>query len=527
MKKVFENPSELENLAKQELSIPPFLMMENAARFLSDFIINIIKKGKISQIVILCGKGNNGGDGFALARLLRTAYENLSVTILVPQMPVSAEAKTQFEMCQKLAIHTVFSDEINTFLQNLAADSQINSDFNNLYNFSDFKNQNNFSSFSSIIVDCLFGIGFHGELSKEFLQIFDILNKIKAVKIACDIPSALYFHADFTVTMGAHKTALFSDKAKAVCGTIIQAPLGIPSNVFESFLPPDAFLLEMSDAKLPFRKNKSAHKGTYGHTSVFACQRSGAAILAATSALNFGSGLTSILKTSFSDLEQFRISPQLMITETIPQKTTCIILGPGFYEDTDSVFIFNEIFTWFRMTENPAIVLDAGVFGCTSFITFLKQLSSVSNAKIVLTPHLLEMSRFLNQLKDSFPNEFLDFVENDFTVQTLANDSNKKIALSKKIMQIFPNVTIVIKSADTFIAAENQVFICDEGRQNLAKGGSGDVLAGLIGSLLAQRYSTKDAAITGVLAHANASKKFGGEAYDLTPEKLINEISNL
>ena len=96
-----------------------------------------------------------------------------------------------------------------------------------------------------------------------------------------------------------------------------------------------------------------------------------------------------------------------------------------------------------------------------------------------------------------------------------------------KIIQIFPNVTIVIKSANTFITTENQVFICDEGRQNLAKGGSGDVLAGLIGSLLAQRYSAKESAITGVLAHANASKKFGGEAYDLTPEKLINEISNL
>ena len=533
MKKVFENPSELENLAKQELSIPPFLMMENAARFLSDFIINIIKKGKISQIVILCGKGNNGGDGFALARLLRTAYENLSVTILVPQMPVSAEAKTQFEMCQKLAIHTVFSDEINTFLQNLAADSQINSDFNDfsdfndLHNPSDFKNQNNFSSFSSIIVDCLFGIGFHGELSKEFLQIFDILNKIKAVKIACDIPSALYFHADFTVTMGAHKTALFSDKAKAVCGSIIQAPLGIPSNVFESFLPPDAFLLEMSDAKLPFRKNKSAHKGTYGHTSVFACQKSGAAILAATSALNFGSGLTSLIKTSFSDLDQFKISPELMINDSIPAKTTAIVLGSGFCEDEKSVLIFDDILKWFTMVENPAIVLDAGVFGYRDFIPFLQNINSVLNAKIVLTPHLLEMSRFLEHLNNFFPEKFQDFDKNDFSVQTLSNNPNKKIALSKKIIQIFPNVTIVIKSANTFITTENQVFICDEGRQNLAKGGSGDVLAGLIGSLLAQRYSTKDAAITGVLAHANASKKFGGEAYDLTPEKLINEISNL
>lgn len=515
MKKVFENPSELETLAKQALSIPPFLMMENAARFLSDFVISIIKNKRISQIVILCGKGNNGGDGFALARLLCTAYENLSVTILVPQLPVAEEAKMQFEMCQKLAVQTVFNDKIITFLQNFEANSQK----------SDFFYETQETQVSYIIVDCLFGIGFHGELSKEFVQIFDILNKIKAVKIACDIPSALYFQSDFTITMGAHKTVLFSDKAKAVCGKIIQAPLGIPPKVFESFLPPVAFLLEMCDAKFPFRKNKSSHKGTYGHTAVIACQKSGAAILAATSALNFGSGLTSLVKTSFSDLEQFKISAELMINCSIPDKTTAVILGPGFCEDENSISIFDEVLEWFNTTENPAILLDAGVFGCRNFISFLTKLNSVLNAKIVLTPHLLEMSRFLHQTKDAFPEKFQDFEDNDFSVQVLANDSNKKIALSKRLMQIFPNVTIVIKSANTFIATENQVFICDEGRQNLAKGGSGDVLAGLIGSLLAQKYSAKEAAITGVWAHANASKRFGEEAYDLTPEKLIHQVS--
>lgn len=517
MKKLFENPSELETLAKQALSIPPFLMMENAARFLSDFVISIIKNKRISQIVILCGKGNNGGDGFALARLLCTAYENLSITILVPQLPVAEEAKMQFEMCQKLAVQTVFNDKIITFLQNIEANSQK----------PDFFYETQKAQVSYIIVDCLFGIGFHGELSKEFLQIFDILNKIKAVKIACDIPSALYFQSDFTITMGAHKTVLFSDKAKAVCGKIIQAPLGIPPKVFESFLPPVAFLLEMCDAKFPFRRNKSAHKGTYGHTAVIACQKSGAAILAATSALNFGSGLTSLVKTSFSNLEQFKISPQLMICEAIPAKTTALVLGPGFCEDENSVLIFQEVLEWFKAVENPAIVLDAGVFSCESFIPFLQELNSFSNARIVLTPHLLEMSRFLHQAKKFYPEMFQNFAEDDFSVQILADDADKKIALSKKIQQIFPKVTIVIKSANTFIATENQVFICDSGSQSLAKGGSGDILTGLIGSLLAQKYSAKDAAITGVLAHANASQKIGEEAFDLSPEKLIDEISNL
>ena len=132
MKKVFENPSELENLVKQKLSIPPFLMMENAALFLSDFIIKIIKKNeRINQIVIFCGKGNNGGDGFALARLLVTTYHNISVTLLVMQMPVTEEAKTQFEICKKLSIHTVLPDRINAFLENLLSKSQSDVIINN------------------------------------------------------------------------------------------------------------------------------------------------------------------------------------------------------------------------------------------------------------------------------------------------------------------------------------------------------------------------------------------------------------
>ena len=255
MKNVFENPSELENLVKQKLSIPPFLMMENAALFLSDFIIKIIKKNeRINQIVIFCGKGNNGGDGFALARLLVTTYHNISVTLLVMQMPVTEEAKTQFEICKKLSIHTVLPDRINAFLENLLSKPQSDVIINN-------ENKINLSSI--IMVDCLFGIGYHGELSNVFVHTLDIINKIKAIKIACDIPSALYFHSDYTITMGVHKTVLFSDKAKSVCGTIVQAPLGIPSQVFESFSSPNAFLLENSDAKLPFRKNKIAHKGSF------------------------------------------------------------------------------------------------------------------------------------------------------------------------------------------------------------------------------------------------------------------------
>lgn len=500
MQEIFENPSQVEKDAKDGLGIPEFLMMENAARGMADFIRSICKEKNLSKpkILIVCGKGNNGGDGYALSRHL----SEFQVSLCSLERPSSREALVQFNMCQKLA--RISSEE-----------APLNPDFT-----------------ADIIVDCIYGIGFRGEFSSGTKKVMEELNKAKAVKIACDVPSGLrsdgtcaqeIFKADYTLTMGTLKTALYSDKAKASCGKIVKLSLGIPEKDFESFGETSVHLVEEKDISLPVRKNPMAHKGSYGHTVVFCGEKSGAAIIGATAAMHFGSGLTTLYKTNNTNLSQFKISPELMVSSEIPKKTTCISVGSGLgtLSETDADVITN----WFNSSTNPAIVLDADIFNLDYFASFLKFLNGFENAKIVLTPHLAELSRLLEKIQKKYPE--IGLTDEEISVKTLSSSVSEKIKIGKILNVLFPKTVVVMKSANTFIACSEECFVITNGTEALAKGGSGDVLAGMIASLLAQGYGAKDAAITACFAHGKAANLENQANFSLTPENLIDSIGKL
>ncbi len=511
MKKVFSEPAELEKIAKEKYCVPEFIMMEHAANFMKDFILKIAEEKNLSKpsVLIICGKGNNGGDGYALARLLA---DHAEVSVFQLFDASGKEAITQATMCQKLNIPITDKTQAFNQLSNL--------------------DTNNFQP--DFIVDCIFGTGFRPPLSAEIKALLDTVNSLSSIKIACDIPSALYFKADYTITMGQLKTVLFSDTAKNVCGKILTAPLGLPTEAFESGMDTKLFLIEKADVKLPLRKEKASHKGSYGHTAVIAGKNSGAAILSATAALNFGSGLTSLVKTQQSNLEQFKVSPELMISNSIPEKTTCIAMGSGIdfksegksnsaVDNIDTNIIIETFTKWFcNKAKNLSVVLDAGFFDYDSICPLLEKLNSVPDAKIVLTPHLSELNRFLQKVSKAYPEVFPQDI--DISVKNLAENPQAKIKIGQIINKIYPQTVLVMKSANTFIAAENQIFICTDGCQNLAKGGSGDILAGMTAALLSQGYSAKEATITACESHALASKAFGEENYDLSPLKLIASV---
>ena len=547
MQRVYNNPTEIEKTAKKAFGIPDFLMMENAAACMCDFILSLWQNkategGKVPKVLIVCGKGNNGGDGFALARKLQGKAD---VSLFCLEEPVTTSAGTtgtagtsgtvsesaiQFEMCKRLGLSFIQKNELH---QNIVS-----------YNF---------------IVDCLYGTGFRGELKPEAAELIKLLNaQTDCIRIACDIPTGLdiqgrlstlstgeklCFNADYTISMGTQKLAFYSDEAKQACGKIIVADLGIAREKFETASEPSPVLLvEKDDVKLPVRKNKAAHKGTYGHTAVFAGNKSGAAIIAATAAMNFGSGLTTLVAGQDSNLSQFKISPELMISNTIPKKTTCVVLGPGTESLTEETACVIE--EWFAGQEkaSPAAVFDAGIVSSEDFILLLKKLtektkcckqdsSGTKSPRIVLTPHLLEFSRFCRNVKAAcssgyFDNEAFNFTDEDFCVETLTKSPETKIKFCNEITRLFPGVVLVVKSANTFISICEKTYIVADGTQSLAKGGSGDVLAGLIGGLLAQGYNAKEAAITACEVHALAAASYGEEAFDLTPEKLIEKITD-
>lgn len=515
MQKIFNNPSELEHNSKEQYAIPDFIMMENAAISMATFILqnapnlspnletnkNNCNKTNQTSCIIICGKGNNGGDGYALARHLQN---RLKVFLFQIEEPASFEAKTQYKMCVQLGLPFLSADDFILFTKNNASDV--------------------------IFVDCIYGTGFKGNFSPETDTIIKKLNLASGLKIACDVPSGLHndgsctpnaFIADYTISMGEKKLCFYSDSAKNICGKIITADLGISQSLFEKNALHIANLVEIEDISLPYRTNKSANKGTYGHTAVFAGQKSGAAILSATAAMTFGSGLTTLIKSSESNLEQFKISPELMIADKIPQKTTSIIIGPG----TENLLPQeNEmILSWLKTTENPAAVIDAGIFNNKNFVTNILNFSnSIPNSRFIFTPHLFEFTKMCTIIKELIPE--ISFTENDFSIKSLANNPETKIKVALEIQKHFPNITLVIKSANTFIAIQNEIYIIADGTQNLAKGGSGDILAGMIGALLAQNYSAKDAVITACEKHAFTSKKMGQDSYNLTPESFINSL---
>lgn len=488
MQKVFNNPSQLEALAKQKFRFPDFIMMENAALALKNLILEKKSSGQ-TKCLILCGKGNNGGDGYALARLIKGQLQPLLFTL---EAPVAAEAQAQYTMCKKMGLSFITKKALLELLNQY--ETPLPSGL--------------------IIVDCLYGTGFKGQLAPQVQKIIEAANKTQALRIACDISSGLAFNAHYTLTMGEQKLALYSDKAKAVSGAIIVAPLGLEEELFQGLMPPAAWLIEPQDLKLPLRTNKAANKGTFGHTAVFAGEKSGAAIISATAAFNFGSGLTSLIELENSNLKQFKISPELMISPAIPAKTTCLVCGPGLDKSLGTAL--EKISSWIETSgnKNPAIVFDAGVFGNENFINFLQKIQTKANTRIVLTPHLLEFYRFCKSLK-IFPKQMTQI-----SLETLAQDPQIKILLGQKINSLFPNASLVIKSANTFIISGEQTYIINDGSPSLAKGGSGDALAGMIASLLAQGYSAKDAAITGCEAHALAGRKAGSQSFDLSTLKL-------
>lgn len=355
-----------------------------------------------------------------------------------------------------------------------------------------------------VIVDALFGSGLNRPLDTASQELLDTLNHHSlAFKIACDVPSGLYadgtldphtFRADITITMGALKRSLFSDGVKEYMGEILVANLGVSRSRYE--VPSPWQLLDPSDLSLPLRTHTSSHKGTYGHLAVICGEKIGASVIAASAALRFGAGLVSLISN-----ENVTIPYELMQSHSLPSTTTAIALGMGlgveFCDDELSCLLDNTL----------PLVLDADIFYHPMFTKLL------TRGRVVLTPHPKEFTQILHVCGIA-----------DISTQTLQND---RFTYVEQFCEKFPDTVLLLKGANVIIGANNQFYINPHGNVALAKGGSGDVLSGLIGALLTQGYTPLNAAIQGSLAHTLAAQQLGKNNYALTPFDLIERITTL
>jgi hydroxyethylthiazole kinase-like uncharacterized protein yjeF len=344
-------------------------------------------------------------------------------------------------------------------------------------------------------------MGLNKPLDEKSITLLNRLNSYNSFKIACDIPSginnigqvpSIAFESDVTITMGALKTSLFSDSAKDYVGKIIVADLGVQREIYE--IDSNKFLLDESDLKLPFRNKKNSHKGTYGHLNVVVGCKQGAAILASSAAFAFGAGLVSAVSHENLDLPY-----HIMQTHFISENCTAIAIGMGLgkYEIDEVKKILNT---------NVPKIIDADLF-------YDKLIIEVLDKDVVLTPHPKEFCSLLKLCNIA-----------DISVEQLQNN---RFLYVEKFCKKYPKVVLVLKGANVIISLNEKIYVNSFGNASLSKGGSGDVLSGLIGSLLAQGYNCLDAAISASLAHTLALKTYDKNNYSLTPFDLIEEIKKI
>jgi hydroxyethylthiazole kinase-like uncharacterized protein yjeF len=466
MQKVFKSCYDLDERCYEKYGLNEDILMEHAARGMAEYIQNNFAKG--SSILVVSGAGNNGADGIVLARQLHGTYD---IKLSLPFSVKSEMAKLQLQRAEALGVHTI--DDLQD---------------------------------ADIIVDALFGAGLNREINKETQQILHKMNSFKGFKIACDLPSGvsengllspMAFQADVTITMGALTESLYVDESKDVLGAIVQADLGISRVLYEK--KSDTMVLEKSDLCLPDRYINVTHKGSFGHAGIFCGEKEGAGIIAGMAASRLGAGLTTLVVH-----EKVSLPAYLMHSTVVPENCTALAIGMGLGCHFESEFLQKYV-----IKSHLPIVLDADSFYSNEILEILMQ----RDREIVITPHPKEFAVLWERLT----GEKL----------SVADIQNQRFETVRNFNARYPHVTLLLKGSNTLIIQEDKLYINPLGSSKLSKGGSGDVLSGLIVSLLAQGYSAIDAAIQGSLVLVTAAERYQGASYAMLATDIIDEVAKL
>jgi ADP-dependent NAD(P)H-hydrate dehydratase / NAD(P)H-hydrate epimerase len=373
---------------------PADVLMERAGTRVVEVLEREFAPLASQRVVIFCGKGNNGGDGLVVARLLEGKVAALQVVL--PE-----DASKSFDHA------------------------------------------------ASIVVDALLGTGFRGEVQGRYAELIRSINEDfpKAKIVAVDIPSALRVRADITVTFAAPKVDMVIGAGSENVGRMIVADIGIPREFLES----DLHLSEPQDFAALFKPRKrDSNKGMYGHVLLIggAAGKSGAAAMAGLAALRVGAGLVTVACADAS-----KLVPELM-TESLEhfslEKKTVLAVGPGLGPA-------KELMTHLMSEVNIPMIVDADGLNSIAGTDFRGR-----GIETILTPHPGEMARLVGA----------KFTDRLATARTFARDRN---------------VCLVLKGQGTLIALPGgEVWVNPTGSPSLAKGGTGDILTGIIAGMVAQ-----------------------------------------
>lgn len=485
----------LDRAATEKCGVPSLLLMENAGKAVADAVRELLGQRGLRSVVVVAGPGNNGGDGFVAARHLHEALLVVKVFFWGDRAAVRGDALANIEMAENAGVPIDYSHDLKKLRKAIEG--------------------------SDLVIDALLGTGARGQLKPEYAGAVGAINLSGMPVVAVDIPSGVdadtgralgpaaelddvgkaAVKADVTVTFDSMKAGLVSYPGAWYVGDIVVADIGIPEAARRRS-PQRTAILGLGTAGLAsllFPRQPDDHKGTYGHVAIVAGSvgMTGAATLSAEGALRIGTGLvTCLVPESLNDILEVKLTEAMTIR--VPEgrarafgmasldpvlgylnQWDASVIGPGFGRDEDTIEFTLELI---KRLEKPAIIDADALYAISKDLSVLKQ----CKAPLVLTPHPGEMATLLGTTSEEVQSNRLE------TARAFARKHG---------------VTVVLKGAGTVIAdPDGRAYINTTGSPGMATGGTGDVLSGMIGGLLAQDSDPANAATAAVYLHGLAGE---------------------
>ncbi len=484
-----EQMSAVDRITIDDIGIAGIVLMENAGRKIVECVNRMIGTVHGKQIMVLCGKGNNGGDGYVVARYLASSGADVRVVLAGDAAALRGDAKTNFDILTQLGIDVL-----------------------------QVKKREHLSAFSKpdLVVDAILGTGVTGAPKPPVDLLVEAANKFGAPVLAVDLPTGINSNtgqvyrpgisADVTVTVGAIKQGLLFSPAREHAGQVRVADIGFPETVIAGIEPGTFYVTSDYYRNVLPKRNKTLYKNRSGQVFVLAGSPglSGAASLCSEATIRSGAGLavlgipaglnavmeqklTEVMTTPLPETAHGSVSfaAKKIIAEKI-EWADAVAAGPGLAVTSDTT----RLVKWLVKHSRTALVLDADALNCLAGEAELLQ---SAKASVILTPHAGELARLVGRKREDL----------------LADPVSTVRQVSQELSCI-----LVLKGAPTVVGSpDGDVFINSTGNPGMATGGTGDVLTGVIASLLAQGLQPIDAAVAGVFVHGMAgdivAKKVG------------------
>lgn len=472
--------------AIHDYGIPGVVLMENAGRSTFEFLRSAVSGDlKGLKVTVVAGPGNNGGDGYVVARYCLNHGAEVRTYLLAPREKISGDARVNLEILERMTDSIVAIPDLEALSEAAKA-----------WHASD------------VIVDALLGTGLRSDVRSPYREAIESINTINVLKVAIDIPSGIDSNtggilgaavkADLTVTYGFPKIGMALYPGLFHCGRVEVVDISIPRVHVERNLPKATLYRDPGihmQEYVRIRSNPTSHKGTFGHLIVVGGSpgKTGAPAMAARAASLVGTGLVTVaIASSLNPILEVKLTEEM--TEPLPETTPpgyvsreavhrvlelshgrrCVVMGPGLSDNEDTV----ALLTQFLQEHHGWIVIDAdGLNALAGNLDCMRE----TRASVVLTPHPGEMARLTG---------------------ASVGDIQANRVLAARDLALDLQAWIILKGAGTVTAApDGDITINTTGNPWMASGGQGDVLSGILGGLLAQNMPPEYALPLGVYIH--------------------------